>query len=398
MSMRRLKGGSGNSGTLSSRGYRIAVVAACPYPVPQGSQVLIRDTACMLRDRGHDVQLFTYGYGIGDCPAGLTVRSGANVRGARRTKAGPSVFKPLLDFRLMRTLKTALRREPFDCVYAHNYEGLAVALAARQCPIVYHAHNAMADELPHYFPFARMPRAFGALLDRALPKRADAVIAPHDRLAEYLVDCGCPRDRVHVIPPAADNAVNAVVDADSRLASVLYTGNLDAYQNLELLEAAMAHARKTQSKLELLVATSESVCSLPNATLVPTPNYASLRDALSNDVVVACPRISWSGYPIKLLNAMAAGRAIVACESAAYPLRDGENGRVVADSDAEAFGTALLELATNGPLRQRLGNAARETAQRDHHAERIGAAIEAAVGKVAAPRPTVSEERVVSSR
>jgi len=358
---------------------RIAVVAACPYPVPQGSQVLIRDTACLLRDRGHDVQLFTYGYGIGDCPAELTVRGAGSKRGARRTKAGPSLAKPLQDYQLLRTLKDALSEESFDCLYAHNYEGLAIALASGHRPIVYHAHNAMADELPHYFPVDHIPRVFGTRLDCMLPKGADVVIAPHARLADYLVECGCARDRISVIPPSAERIAESSNEEFQDIAPVLYTGNLDAYQNLPLLEAAIAHVRRSEPELECLIATSESACSIAGATHVHTPDYDSLRSVLSGDVVVACPRTSWSGYPIKLLNAMSAGKAIVACESAAYPLRDGVNGRVVADGEAEAFGEALLELATDSALRSRLGVAAQDTIRREHSARTIGAAIESVV-------------------
>lgn len=362
---------------MSKKTYRIAVVAACPYPVPQGSQVLIRDTACLLRDRGHDIQLFTYGYGIGECPAGLPIRGKA--RAGRRTKAGPSLAKPLQDYQLLQTLKHAMREESFDCVYAHNYEGLAVALASGFRPIVYHAHNSMADELPHYFPIDRIPRAFGRVLDCSLPKRADVVIAPHERLADYLSDCGCNRERIHVIPPSVDLIADSADPNSRKLAPILYTGNLDAYQNLSLLEAAVAHARTIKPDLEWLVATAESACSLKGATHVATPDAASLREAFSKDVVVACPRISWSGYPIKLLNAMAAGKAIVACESSAYPLRDSLNGRVVPDDDVTAFAEALLALATDAVARSQLGKAARDTACQEHSAQHIGTAIVSAL-------------------
>ena len=339
--------------------------------------MLIRDSARLLRDRGHDVQLFTYGYGIGDCPAGLPIR--AHTRAGRRTKAGPSLAKPWQDYQLLQTLKRVLQDEPFDCLYAHNYEGLAVALSSGFRPIVYHAHNAMSDELPHYFPINRIPESLGACLDRSLPKRADIVIAPHRRLADYLVDCGCKRDRVHVIPPSTDSVPDSAEMDIRKIAPILYTGNLDAYQNLPVLEATIAHARAVEPDLEWLVATAEAGCALQGATHVSTPDFASLSEALSKDVVVACPRISWSGYPIKLLNAMAAGKAVVACESAAYPLRDGVNGRVVPDDDVEAFAEALLELATDGAARLSLGKAARDTAGQEHNSQQIGAAIESAL-------------------
>jgi glycosyltransferase involved in cell wall biosynthesis len=364
---------------LSNRPLRIAMVAACPYPVPQGSQVLIRDTARQLRDRGHDVHLFTYAHGIGECPAGLNVRRSATVRGAKRTKAGPSLHKPAQDFGLLRLLRRAVREESFDCVYAHNYEGLLIALLAGQRPIVYHAHNALTDELPHFFRAAAVARTFGRMLDRALPKRADAIIAPHARLADYLAECGCDQNRISVVPPAVERVESAAETLPAGLAPVLYTGNLDAYQNLGLLERAVTHARKSEPALEWIVATSEQTCRIRGATFVHTPDYDSVRAVLAKDAVIACPRVSWSGYPIKLLNALAAGRAVVACASAAYPIEDSVNGRAVTDGDAETFGDALVALARDAALRGALGDAGQETILREHAYDEVGALIECAV-------------------
>ncbi|HIJ74210.1 MAG TPA: glycosyltransferase, partial [Candidatus Hydrogenedentes bacterium] len=251
---------------------RIAMVGACPYPVPQGSQVLLGNTANALRARGHDVHLVVYGHGmmdtrkpgsppdaLGDIPIHRCTR----IPGARKTAAGPSFAKPFLDLGMVIALRRVVRDAKIDIVHAHNYEGLLVALAARKRPIVYHAHNAMTDELPYYFrskktgtiPMERsepglsalspaLPRRFGAWLDRTFPRRADHVIAPHERLAKYLTQCGCASGRVSVIPPAvnADRFEESCV-ADA-LAPVLYAGNLDAYQNIDLLMRAMARVRK----------------------------------------------------------------------------------------------------------------------------------------------------------
>ena len=110
---------------------RIAMVAACPYPVPQGSQVLFRTTAEAVRRRGHDVHLVVYGYGAGEDDGTLPVHRCRSIPGMRRTLAGPSWGKPLADAALVATLRRVIREQSIDIVHAHNYEGLIVALAAR---------------------------------------------------------------------------------------------------------------------------------------------------------------------------------------------------------------------------------------------------------------------------
>jgi len=150
---------------------RAAFVGACPYPVPQGSQVYLAESARALQRRGHDVRLITYGHGEGPAPDDLRVVRTPRVPGDAITRSGPNFAKLLLDPLLVRTI----RREPVDVLFAHNYEALLACLLARTAPVVYQAHNAMADQLPYYL--GEWIRPFGLWLDRALPKRAAAVIA-----------------------------------------------------------------------------------------------------------------------------------------------------------------------------------------------------------------------------
>ena len=354
---------------------RIAIVGACPYPVPQGSQVFLRDTARMLEARGHAVHLVVYGYGVGEDDSGLPVHRSRTFLGATKTDAGPSLVKPLLDAALVRTLRRVVREQRIDVVYAHNYEGLVVALAARKRPIVYQAHNAMADELPHFVRPRSLSRPVGSWLDRTFPRRADQVIVPHAALAEYLIACGCrPARLTRIAPPA----VQTLFDADEPNGTnppVLYTGNLDPYQNLGLLERVMKRVRREVPDARLVVATAARG-EFPGADMVATPDFESLQRVLAQDAVVVCPRVSWSGYPIKLLNAMAAAKPVVACRGAAYPLVHRENGVVVDDNDEGAFANAVVELLGDPGLRRRLGQAARETVRADHAPEQIATQLE----------------------
>ena len=88
---------------------RIAIVGACPYPVPQGSQVFLRDTALALQERGHDVHLVVYGYGEGVDESGLRIHRSAHLAGGHRTTSGPTLAKPLLDLALEATLRRVIR-------------------------------------------------------------------------------------------------------------------------------------------------------------------------------------------------------------------------------------------------------------------------------------------------
>ncbi len=356
---------------------RLAMVGACPYPVPQGSQVFLRETALALRARGHEVRLVVYGHGLYPDDTGLPIHRTRRWPGDTTTRSGPNWAKPVLDLNLWWTLRAVCRRHRIDVVHAHNYEGLLVALGSGR-PVVYHPHNAMSDELPYYFEGPRrraMAEWFGRWLDRRVPRRAQRVVAPHRRLAGHLIIRGCAHNRVRVVPPPLEVERFTPAAAGGGRPHVLYAGNLDAYQNLDLLFAAMARVRIEAPDTRLRIATADPI-DVVGADVVSVRDFPAVRAELAQDAVFAVPRVSWSGYPIKLLNAMAAGLPVVACESAAYPLTHRESGLVVPDNDAQAFADALRELLNDPRLRAELGRNARAKVARENNPERIAEAIE----------------------
>jgi glycosyltransferase involved in cell wall biosynthesis len=158
---------------------------------------------------------------------------------------------------------------------------------------------------------------------------------------------------------------------------VLYAGNLDRYQNFGLLAEAMRLLRGQLPEARLRVAQhSMSAASLAGVEHVPLADLAALRVLLAEDAVFALPRVSWSGYPMKLLNAMASGHAVVACAGAAHPIEHEVNGLVVPDNDAAAFAEALHRCLTDPALRARLGAAARQTVLAEHSRGIVAAALD----------------------
>ncbi len=71
----------------------------------------------------------------------------------------------------------------------------------------------------------------------------------------------------------------------------------------------------------------------------------------------------WENCPYSCLEAMAAGRAIVASDAGGLPelIEDGRNGLVAKSGDAAAFARQLERMIEDRALRERLGSAARRT-------------------------------------
>ncbi len=356
---------------------RIALVAGCPYPVPQGSQAFIRENALALQKRGHDVHLIVYGYGTSPSLDSFHIHRCPNIPGENKTSAGPSIKKIWLDLLMVKTVKKVCREQNIQIVFAHNYEGLIISVLSGFRPIIYHAHNAMSDELPYYFQKGKMLfHLLGKYIDKKFPQKADYIIAPHERLGAHLLLKGIKKDKLQVIPPPIDLTFFPVsqIKKDT-IPPILYTGNLDKYQNLDFLFRVVEQVRKEIPETRFIIGTFEKQ-EIEGAETVHIGTFDSLKKLLEEDSIMAVPRTSWSGYPIKLLNAMASGKPVVCCEGSAYGIKNGFNGMVVPNNDEEGFTNCLITLMKNPSLREELGKHARETIQTKHNPEIIGKALE----------------------
>lgn len=350
----------------------LALAGAFPFPFPQGSQVYFAQQARALAAVGVRVTLVCYGAGEGDAPANLRL-----VRAPfapRRLYSGPSAGKPLADLALAATLVRTHRRDPFDAVLAHNAEAALAALLARRAtrvPVVYVAHTVLRHELETYASarFGPALRAFGAGVDRLVAQRADAIVAL-SRAAERELAAHARGTCVR-IPPALDPAPapgESVIDAAcarfglERGRYALYAGNLDGYQDLGALAAA---AR--ESAVPTVVAThAPGIAPAPLVT-ARVADADEARALTFGAGVALLARRAPGGFPIKLLNYMEAGRAIVARESVADPLVHDLSGWIVADDAPPAVWSRAIDALVGDPSRAaRLGNEARGTLEREH--------------------------------
>jgi glycosyltransferase involved in cell wall biosynthesis len=356
---------------------RILAVAALPFPSPQGTQVLIGEIAEGLAARGHDVHLLCYGWGSDERAHGFALHRVANVGAGRSLRSGPSLQKLALDALVAAELRRLVARLSPDVVLAHGHEALAAAVAPPRVrvPVVYHAHTRMAPELPTYFT-GRASRFVASLggraLDALLPPRADGIVAVSAELAAEL-------GGTHV-PPALRLPPRPTAPREP--GHLVYTGNLDRYQGLDALLDALAElpsARLTIASASSLgpvaaAATRRGVAE--RVRFVPHSDLAHVRALLGRAAVAVVPRALRAGFPVKLLEAMAAAAPLVVARSAALGLTHGREALVVDDADMAG---AIASLLADPPAARAMGDRARAHVEAVHASPDAALALEEAL-------------------
>jgi glycosyltransferase involved in cell wall biosynthesis len=373
--------------------YRIAMIAACPMPARRGTPLRIERLTEALIARGHHVELITYHVSDDAQPLGFPVHRIFNKRVYWRMPAGPNLRKlALYDPALAVKVWQVLRGSRFDVIHAHHLEGLLVALPSKLrygVPLVYDAHTMLSSELPSYGPgfTRRIVSTVGRWFDGVLPSTADHVASVTTDIRDRLTD------RHHLAPERVSVVTNGVetgcfrVDAQPRADGVtrlIYTGTLAPYQDVDLLLEAFAVAYRERADLRLCMAVSSPFepyealakkLGVREAIELIPDSFENLPQQLADATIAVLPRMHCDGIPQKLLNYMAAGKGIVSSAGSAKLLEAEQTGLIVPNGDVQAFAAAIVRLAADPVLRERLGSAAREYVERnyswDQAAERL---------------------------
>ncbi|MCL4743879.1 MAG: glycosyltransferase, exosortase A system-associated [Burkholderiaceae bacterium] len=320
-----------------------------------------------------------------------------------------------LVFHRTRPVRSALARLPggwvFDQMRATQRRLESLARAER--PDLLHAHSPVLDAWPALrvgrklgLPVVYEVRAFwedaavdhgthresglryrlSRALETAAFRRADAITTICEGLRADIVARSIAADKVTVIPNAVDiDRFPVLARRDAELEArwglaghdvVGFCGSFYAYEGLDLLLRALPAIAALRPTVRLLLvgggAQEPQLRALaqelglaqrvifagrvPNAQI---DRYYSLID------VLAFPRqrmrLTELVTPLKPLEAMAQGRAVVASDVGGHRelIRDEETGLLHSAGDAGALAGAVLRLLSDEPLRARLTGAAR---------------------------------------
>jgi glycosyltransferase involved in cell wall biosynthesis len=268
-------------------------------------------------------------------------------------------------------IRELIREGPADLVHTHGYKAdLYGYLAAhRECkPVVATCHNWVGGTAP---------LGVYNFLDRMVLKKVSAVAAVSSRIAQNLVACGVASNRVRVIANGVDaDAMNcsppaSILSANLQGEKVIgMVARLDLQKGFEYLLRALSELGDWLRTVRVIV-----VGDGPDRAAIQGMVQAS---GLQSRVLFAGQRSDMpavyslmdifvlpsldEGLPMTVLEAMAAGKPVIATRVGAIPtvVRDGETGLLVEPRDALGLRSAIARLLADADLCQRLGNQARD--------------------------------------
>jgi colanic acid/amylovoran biosynthesis glycosyltransferase len=307
-----------------------------------------------------------------------TIASGAIIENVRAARTNLVQVPALLGAEAV-AARRAVRAFRPDVIHAHWIvpQGLVAVAAARGVPMVL---STLGGDI-----YALRGR-FWDPVHRSVLRRASSVTTMNREMRARLLELGAPADRTHVLAPGTDAetiraAGNGVAAVPGR---ILVAGRLVEKKGFHVLLDAARQLRWDPWSLDIigdgpwrdrLEAAAEG---LP-VRFLGQVGRRELGRSLHEAQVFVVPSVraasgDQDGVPIALLDAMAAGCAIVASRLAGIDeaLEDGRSGMLVPAGDPGGLARAIDSLLSDDELRSTLGRAARLRAD-DWSVDALGA-------------------------
>lgn len=344
---------------------KVGIVSPYAYPRPGGANSYIRESYEELRRLGHDVRIITAPWGD-DPPAQDVIQIGQ----AMAVPFNGSIGRVTLSLRLEWLVSRMLERERFDVIHHHEpfvpFLSFQILDSAR-CPNVATFHAFGGFSVSYWL--GRF------VLDRYMNK-LDARICVSSA-ARHFIARYFPGD-YRIIPNGVDvdfyaNARPFPEFRDGKT-NILFVGRAEQRKGAMYLMRAYAQLKARHPETRLIVASSgpqigelrrfvrnEHVRDVFFAGRVSDIDKA--RFYKTADIFCA-PSTGQESFGIVLLEAMAAGCAIVASDIHGYKkvVQRNVSALLVEPRDVDALAAGLERLIQDGDLRHRLGAAGAQRA------------------------------------
>jgi len=237
--------------------------------------------------------------------------------------------------------------------------------------------NREAVESPDYFPLylgdGRLDRpAMDWLHERRLRDiaLADRIIVPSEAIAAQLAEHGTARDRIAVIPYAADIRRFRPLDAKAHGAgcTFLFAGGITQRKGIKYLLEAWRLVKRPEWRLQLLGALPSRLGPLADdlkcegVEHLGRVGHAEMPTRLASADVFVFPSL-FEGSAVVTYEALACGLPTIATAASGTVARDGIEGFLVPSRDVELLAERMDRLGRDPGLRSKMSVAARLRAE-----------------------------------
>lgn len=363
---------------------RILLLAPQPFLQDRGTPLAVNHLLRVLSARGDRIDLLTYHEGRDVAHPNVTIHRIRPPRFIHDIRPGFSWKKLICDVYMAAAALRLARRHRYDLIHAVE-EGVFIALLVGRLfgvRYIYDMDSSLGEQLIDAYPALRVFRRVFNWLERLAARQAAVVLPVCSALAATVARHGPKRQVIlHDVsllrePEQSREAVRVALGVRGQL--VMYVGNLEAYQGIDLLldSFAIVAAQTGDAELAIVGGASKDIARYRQQAegrgiggrvhfLGPRP-VSALADYLSAADVLVSPRIRGNNTPMKVYSYLHVGRPVVATALPTHTQVLDSDVAVLAEPKPQAFAAAMLRLLRDPELRAQLSDAGKALVERKY--------------------------------
>lgn len=357
---------------------KILLLAPQPFFQPRGTPLATRALLEVLAARGYEIHVLTYHEGEDVQIPNCVIHRIRVPRHIRHLRPGFSGRKLVCDWIMLRDCLRMVREQRFDLVHAIEEGAFMAAEVKRRfgIPYVYDMDSSLAQQMIERYGWLRAGRAVLNASEKLAVRESVGIVAVCKAVEELALRYD-PKKLIARIEDAS--LLNGDGVPEERITEtigrrgpvVMYVGNLERYQGIDLLLAGFAHAlpRAPDAQLVVIGGSAPDVARYARRAaqmgigdnvhfLGPRP-VEKLGSYLRQADVLVSPRSQGFNTPMKVYSYLDSGVALLATRLPTHTQLLDEEIACLVDPEPAALGEGLLRLIGDAGLRAALGARAR---------------------------------------
>jgi len=333
---------------------KILIISPQPFFRVRGTCIAIRQLAISLLQLGHDVKIISFPFGGESGVEGLRHERCIGLPFIKDVPIGPSKEKLVLDlFLLVKVLKEAMISK-YDVIHPVEEAGFFIPFlkSLTKAVFVFDMDSILSEQLI-YSGFLKDGVIVKLIRfwEKTCIKKADFILSVSPDITEYALRYKTS-DRVFQVEdfpttsPRAETADEELAELKKRLnlsdeKVILYTGNLERYQGMELLLESLTHLLKKFSNVKLLIVGVDHVVFCGFQDPAKIPHFYKISH------VLVSPRNKGKNIPLKIYDYLYSRVPVVATDLPMHSKILDESIAVLAEPEPEAFSEGILKILRN---------------------------------------------------
>jgi glycosyltransferase involved in cell wall biosynthesis len=354
----------------------ILILAPHPFYQDRGTPIAVNLLLKALCERGDSVDLVTYHEGKTiDYGSNVNIYRIPNIPFVRGINPGLSWKKLVCDFFMFFTVLSLVVRRRYAVVHAVE-DSVFMALVLKllfRVPYVYDMDSCLSQQIVEKYPACAFFSPLMRVFEGVAIKNGEAVVPVCDSLSEIASKYNPKklvtlRD-VSLIQCEEETKPQCNLAEEIGMCGlvIMYVGNLELYQGIDLLLESFKLAMKEVSDAALVIVggiasdiekykkKTAMLGMLNNVHFLGPKPIEGLNDYLSQADVLVSPRIKGNNTPMKIYSYLHSGKAVLATDLPTHTQVLDTSVAMLAAPAPDEFSKALICLMQDRNLRLRLG-------------------------------------------